>query len=250
MVEKVTAERLRELLPLLRRDAVPSRDARRVLQSAGLSNDASLRPLLRALAGTVTADKNREVIYDALHALWRLGEPAASFLANARRHADNKWLAYFSILILGRDPSDDEVEPALEEIAAASHDNQIRGAVAEYARSRYLRRRYARFSKLESKVGFVLQHFKGYWNPVLFVEGADLSSHDPETAWLETELRALSREAPETVARLIAEADVSDRCSDPEMLSEWRRHMASLLAPAAGAALLEIDHLQRESGDA
>ena len=246
---KITADSLRKVLPVLSGDVVPSEAARRQVREAGSSGDQSLRPLLRSLAGSITSPVNREVIYDALDGLWRLDEPKDYFLANARHHAENKWLAYFSILILGRDPMDPAVQPSLAEIAAASRDNQIRGAVAEYGRSRYLRQRYARFSKTASKVEFILAHFKGYWNPIFFAEGADPSAKQPEAAWLESALRELSRDHPDEVAKLICETDVSDYCPRPEMLSEWRRHMATLVAPAAGEALLALDNPTVENGD-
>ncbi|PUB12417.1 hypothetical protein [Yoonia sediminilitoris] len=231
------ASKLDKALPALRSETVAAPDARRIVQEAGVSGDEALRPQLRALAGSIRADTNRSVIYDALHGLWRLGEDPAFFLESAENHAANKWLAYYSILMLGRDPSDAHVAARLDEIAAQTTDNQIRGAIAQYGRSRYLRQRYARFTKLTSKVDFILNHFQGYWNPVLFEAGTDLSSDMPEAAWLEQELRALSQDAPEEVARLIHEADMSDLCPDPEMKSAWCTHMASLLAPEAGAAL-------------
>ncbi|MEO1091404.1 MAG: hypothetical protein AAFX81_12255 [Pseudomonadota bacterium] len=244
-----TAEALRDAMPSLCGTAVPPRDARRQVQLAGKSGDAALRPQLRELASTVVSEANREVVYDALHALWRLGEPRAYFLANARRHAENKWLAYFSILILGRDPNDAVVARELARIGDASRDNQIRAAVAECERSRMLRRTYGRFTRLDSRVGFILSHFRGYWNPVFFAEGVDMSAKEPGAAWLEHELRALSEEEPEAVARLICDADVVDLCSETEALSSWRGHMAGLLAPAAGDALLAMDRQQREGLD-
>lgn len=248
MTETLTT-RLREALPELYGDTPPSLAARRVVQEAGVSGDASLRPQLRALAESIRSDTNREVIYDALHGLWRLGEGSDYFLTNAEHHADNKWLAYYSILILGRDPADASIQTRLEEIAAQTADNQIHGAIAEYARSRYLRRRYAQFSRLAGKVSFILEHFRGYWNPVQFGAGIDLSSASPEAAWLERELGALSREEPEEVARLICKADVSDLATTPEARSAWRRHMAGLLAPEAGEALRAMDAASGGHGD-
>jgi hypothetical protein len=231
------AAKLTDALPELQSDSHASIAARRAVQDAGASDDASLRPQLRATAESVRADANRSVIYDALHGLWRLGEDGDYFLKNAEGHRENKWLAYYSILILGRDPIDAAVRHRLQNIAEQSIDNQIRGAVAQYDRSRYLRQRYARFSKLTSKVGFILSHFQGYWNPVFFQEGGASSSDAPEAAWLEKELRVLSQDAPEEVARLIYKADMSDLYSAPELKSDWCKHMAGLLAPEAGEAL-------------
>jgi hypothetical protein len=243
------AARLNKALPELRGGTPASPEARRALREAAASDDAALRPQLRALAGAIRSDANRPRIYDVLHGLWRLGEGADTFLANAERHAENKWLAYYSILILGREPTDAAVRARLEEIAGETTDNQIRGAIAEYGRSRYLRRRYARFAKLASEVGFILEHFRGYWNPVFFAAGPDPSALAPEAAWLERELRALSQEDPEEVARLICEADVSDLCPTPEARSDWCQHMAGLLAPEAGEALRAMDAARRGRGE-
>jgi hypothetical protein len=210
---------LREELRQVLEGALAYEDARGIVQQAGLSGDASLIPLLKDIAEQPSGERNLRLTFDALCAAWLLGEPRDYFLANARAHAAKKWLAYYSILLLGREPGDEQAA-ALEAVKAETKDNQISGAIAEAVRVRALADQYPESGTLEERTAFVLRYSRGEWSPITLDPPGLGWALKPVTAWAQWELWRLAQEAPETVARQIARLD------EPEA---YRAYLVSLL---------------------
>jgi hypothetical protein len=215
-------------------------EARVLVEKAGLSADSQFAPLLKAIALFTSTERNRRITFDALHALSRLGESKDYFLQNARNHQQNKWLAYYSILILAREPNDTEAADALNEIKASSADNQIRGAIASAERVRFLVTEYARLETPEQKCTFLLSHFRGAWNPITLGESELDSAMDPLTSWSQRHLFKLSQENPEVVARAVSEIDLFNDFSDERLTQSYRIYVGRFIAPEASQRLGEL----------
>lgn len=207
--------------------------AREAVVQAGLSDDQTLVPLLKEVAEATSKDRNLKVTFDAFYSLWQLGEPREYFRENARSHQQNKWLAYYSILVLGSDPDDEKTIEALNEIKVASTDNQIRGAIAEAERVRFLAGEYGQQNTAQQKSSFLLAHFRSYWNPISLGEWEIGSPAHPLAIWSQQKLFELSQESPEVVAQAVFEIDLSKDYGDDSFTKSYRAHIAQFLSEEA-----------------
>lgn len=204
--------------------------ARASVIQAGLSADQTLVPLLKEIAEATSKDRNLKVTFDALYSLWQLGEPREYFLENARSHQQNKWLAYYSILLLGSDPDDEKTIEVLNEVKAVASDNQIRGAIAEAERVRFLAGEYRQQNTARQKCDFLLAHFRSNWNPISLGEREIGSPAHPLAIWSQQKLFELSQESPEVVAQAVFEIDLSKDYGDDSFTKSYRAYVARFLS--------------------
>jgi hypothetical protein len=206
--------------------------ARDLVAQAGTLMDKSTIPELKAIAEITSAEANRKITLLALHSLWQLDEPLAYFVANAQDHDHNKWLAYYSILILGREPNVETIS-VLSQIKDATPDSHIRSAVAAAERVQYLAAEYAKLTTPEQQCAYLLAHFRGSWNPISQGEGELDSVMSPQAAWSQRALFDLSDKHPALVAQAVAQLDLSGDYSDEYFTKSYREYVAGFLAPAA-----------------
>lgn len=217
-------EELRQVLE----GAVAYEDAREIVRQAGLSGDAGLVPQLLEIARQTSGERNLRLTFETLCAAWLLGESRETFLANAREHAANKWLAYYSILLLGREPGDETVAAALAAIKGETTDNQISGAIAEAERVRALAEQYPESGTVEERTAFVLRYVRGEWSPITLDMPGPEWTLNPLAAWAQRELRRLAGQEPETVLRQIGQLDLSAEYPG-EHAALYRAYLMSLL---------------------
>jgi len=219
-------------------------EVRALMKRIRSSPDRQYVPLLKNIAVATSKERNRRVTFDALHTLAAMNEPRVYFVANAQDHHHNKWLAYFSILILGREPEDAEVTNALSEINAASTDNQIRGAIASAERVGFLASEYTALQSAEEKCDFLLSHFRGAWNPITLGESELDNAMNPLAVWAQYKLFELSKENPVAVARAISKVDLSDDFSSEHFTRSYQSYLAQFLTPEAAQRLSKMSHLE------
>lgn len=212
--------------------ALPYEDAREAVQWAGLSEDPSLIPQLKEIAELTSGERNLRLTFDALCGAWLLGEPRDYFLANAQAHASRKWLAYYSILLLGRVPDDGQVAAVLEAIKTESADNQVQGAIAEAGRVRALSLEYPDNGTVEDKTLFLLRYSRGEWSPIALDPPLFGWSLNPLTDWAHRKLRTLAQEDAGTVARTIAQLDLSAEYPDDQGAA-YRSYLLSLISSSS-----------------
>ena len=186
---------------------------------------------LRRVAEESASTGDRRATFDALAELRERGEPREYFLNAARRHADNKWLAYHAIVVLGADATDDEVWAVLQQIRSETSDAELLGGIAVAERVRYLEDTYDGLAGFEERLGFVLATFRTDWNPISLAGGQVDRGTDPQAIWSQRKLRELSEQDPAAVAEGVARAN-------REGLSEahawaYRRFLAEFLTPQA-----------------
>ena len=75
---------------------------------AGETRDPEFRPPLERIVAAFSATPQHLVAFDALDALAALGASDAYFLGLAEKHAQDKWGAYYAILILSDQPASDD----------------------------------------------------------------------------------------------------------------------------------------------
>lgn len=219
--------------------------ARESVIMTGLSADRQFVPLLKEIVEATSKDRNRKVTYDALHSLWQLGEPREYFLNNALSHERNKWLAYYSILVLGRDPADERIVEVLNEIKAASADNQIRGAIAEAERVRFLETEYRQRQTPQEKCGYLMAHFRSTWNPITLGQAEIGSPINPLVIWSQQKLFELSQESPEVVARAVFDIDLSKDFGDDSYTKSYRAYVAQFLSEEARRIYQQLEGARR-----
>jgi hypothetical protein len=216
------------------------REARESIIQAGISGDQRFIPILKEIAEATSKDKNHKVTYDALHSVWQLGEDKEYFLENAQSYQKNKWLAYYSILILGRDPNDDKTLEVMNEIKTVSSDNQIRGAIAESERVRLLATHYKKLESAREKCNFLLNNFRSTWNPISLGETELGSPTSPQAIWSQRELFNLSQESPEVVALAIFAIDLSESYEDESFTKSYQDYVARLISVKAREKLQKL----------
>jgi hypothetical protein len=215
--------------------------ARMSVVRAGVSADQTFAPLLKEIAEATSKDRNRKVTFDALYSLWQLGEPREYFLENARSHQQNKWLAYYTILILGSDPDDEKTIEALNEVKAVATDNQIRGAIAEAERVRFLAGEYRQQNTAQQRSSFLLANFRSNWNPITLGEAEIGSPANPLALWSQKKLFELSQESPEAVAQAVFEIDLAKDYGSDSFTKSYRAHVAQFLSEEARARLQQLE---------
>lgn len=219
--------------------ALEPSEARRVVRRAGRSGEPALLPLLVEIAERTSKESYLRLTFEALCSAWLLGEPEEWFLANARAHRTKKWLAYSSILLLGRDPEDERAAAVLAEIKIQTTDNQISGAIAEAERVRAMAGEYPESGTAEEKIAFLLPLCRGEWSPISS-EGTELGwGLKPVTEWARRKLRELSQESPEEVARAMARMDLAAESPDERTTAAYRAFLAGFLSAEARQKLAE-----------
>lgn len=115
---------------------------RNAIVAVGETGDVSARAALRQVAVASSLAGNSKVTFSAVSSLWKLEHDRPFFLDAIRNHAENKWLAYHSIVVLGRAPDDAELEELLESVKDATSDGHLLSAIAMAERVRYLESEY------------------------------------------------------------------------------------------------------------
>ncbi|MBK8985289.1 MAG: hypothetical protein IPM39_04285 [Chloroflexi bacterium] len=216
-------------------------EVQQAIVQAGLSGSRRFAALLKRIAEETAHEDRRKVTYDALRSLEQLGEPPAYFQANARAHEANKWLAYYSILILAHSPNDAPTRAALDAIKTQTADNQIRGAIAEAERLRALAAEYQQLHTAQAQIEYILSHFRGGWNPISFGQTELGSATDPLAVWSQQELRQLSQAHPDLAAECVARIDLSEQYAAASISRSYRDYIAQFLATEAVQRLQELE---------
>jgi len=216
-------------------------EVQQAIVQAGLSGNRRFAALLKRVAEETARANGRKVTYDALRSLEQIGEPPAYFLTNAHNHQGNKWLAYYSILILAHSPADAPTRSALDAIKTQTADNQIRGAIAEAERLRALAAEYQQLDTVQARIAYILSHFRGGWNPISFGQTELGSATDPLAVWSQQELRRLSQTNPDLVAESVARIDLSEQYADESISRSYREYIAQFLTAEAAQRLQELE---------
>lgn len=214
---------------------------RQAIVQAGLSGNRRFAALLKRIAEETARESRRKVTYDALRSLEQIGEPPTYFLTNAHNHQGNKWLAYYSILILAHSPADAPTRMALDTIKTQTADNQIRGAIAEAERLRALAAEYQQLDTVQARIAYVLNHFRSGWNPISFGQTELGSATDPLAVWSQQELWRLSQTDPDLVAESVAGIDLSEQYADESISRSYREYIGQFLTAAAAQRLQALE---------
>jgi hypothetical protein len=212
--------------------------ARAVVQGAGRAEDPNVATELKRIAETTALDRNLRLTFDALCSLQRLGDFKGYFLANTAAHKTKKWLAYYSLLLLGRDPGDEQAAALLDRIGTETSDNHIAGALAEAAYVRGLAEEYGKLATAEAKAAFLLKSSGGDWSPYP-AEHSGESMH-PSVEWAHRELATLSKDSPEAAARALARLDLSADYPDERLRRSYQDHLKSFLSAEAREAFEKL----------
>jgi hypothetical protein len=194
---------------------------------------------LRRLAEDTATSGNRRATFDALHELRGRGEPPDYLLDAARHHADDKWLAYHAIIVLGPDATDDSVWAVLRQVRDETSDAELLGAVALADRVRYLENTYGELTEPAEQIRYVLDTFRTEWNPISQSGGQVDRGTDPQAIWSQRKLHDLSEQHPEQTATAVATANREGL--DETSTSNYRRFLASFMAEAAQAHFRLLD---------
>lgn len=224
-------------------------EIRTAISEAATMAEAGFVPVLQAIAEKTTKDAYAKIAIDVFESLWRLKQSRDYFLAGAKGHQRNKWRAFFSILLLGRDPDNRETQRLFREIKAQTSDNQIQGGLAMAARVRFLATQYAALSTLEQKCAFVITHFRGDWNPLFLDASSWPQDTDPLAVWSQQQLTRFSKESPEQAARAVLAIDLSDDFEDPLYTRSYRAYLARFLGQKARRIFLKLERAGVKPGE-
>jgi hypothetical protein len=194
---------------------------------------------LRRVAEESASTGNHRATFDALAELRVGGEPNEYFLDAARRHTEDKWLAYHAIVVLGPEATDDEIWDVLRKIRSETSDAELLGAIALAERVRYLEDTYAGLASLDERLGYVLNTFRTEWNPITLAGGQVDQGTDPQAIWSQRKLRELSEQDPAAVAAGVAGAQ-REGLSEAQAWA-YRRFLSQFLAPEALKAFRAIE---------
>ncbi len=225
-------------------------ETRTAISEAGSMAGAGFIPVLKNIAEKTTKDGYAKIAIDVFESLWQLKQARKYFLDNAKNHQRNKWLAYFSILILGRDPLNRDTQRVFRKIKAETSDNQIQGSLAMAERVCFLAAQYADLSTLEQKCVFVITHFRGGWSPILCKESSWPINTDPLAAWSQQLLTRFSEESPEQAARAVLAIDRSDEFKDPLYTRSYRAYVARFLCKIARRRYLKLERAAKKAWEA
>jgi hypothetical protein len=214
-------------------------DVRSSVQQLSEAGGPDTAALLRRVAELSSTTGNRRVTFDALDGLDKVGDQRSYLLDAARGHAQNKWLAYHAIIVLGRDATYADVWDALSALRSEISDAELLGALALAERVRYLEEQYSSRPEPADRLRFVLDTFRTEWNPITQAGGEIDRGTDPQAVWSQRKLRELSAENPEGTADAVAQA-YRVSVSGP---SAWRyrRFLAQFLGPDAQERFRAVD---------
>jgi len=225
--------------------------ARDLVQSAGCVGDRRFVPQLKEIARRESLKPNREMLtFDALYALWLLGEPREYFLENVRSHRGSKYLAYYSLYMLAYEP-DEKMVDELNSIGRETTDeligNFINGGMVFSALG--LADDYAKLKTPEEKVEYLLDNFGGGWGPTGGMDNDPNSSHDPAAVWARRTLFRLSREAPEVVAQAVAGIDISGHDGAQDYLRDFQECVVHFICAEARTILERLERERERRGE-
>ena len=212
----------RELLPTKLKDLRTAlltgenfAQARMIVQAVGRSKDQAYAASLKELASTRSRDEWHKLAFDALYSLWLLGEPKAYFLDNAKAYEDNPQLTYYSILILGYEPSD-EVANGLPGEASSKRDpnvaltpavrdrirstNLVNAALRMFGVVNRTSHNYRAIPEAEKRLALLVPYMRVGWNAMAGENHEPTSDLDPRAVWAKRQLFLLSEEQPAAVA--------------------------------------------------
>jgi hypothetical protein len=220
------------------RGGEPDPSVRASVQELGDAGDAAAVPALKQVAGAASTEYSR-IGFDAMDALFRLGEARDYFLDVARAHRDNKGLAYHAIVVLGRDATDDEVWDVLHAIRQETTDADLLGAIASAERVRYLEDHYQGLPNPHDCLSYALAALRTDWNLLTRSGGDTDRGSDPQAIWSQRKLRELSARDPVGAAQAVAALDRGGLSGRD--LWRYRRFVAGFLAGAAQEDFRRLD---------
>jgi hypothetical protein len=178
-------------------------EARSVVQRASALKNPTYAPVLTDIVRQAAPTNRHLVAFDALHALWLLGEGATFFVDLANAHASDKMAAYYAILILARQP-DLQILSLLQRVQQSSEDNQIRGAVDLAKFVAYNEQQLRAIPDAVLQADFLIEKLHMGWNPIQVEEHSPTGNLSPVAVWSQSRLRALSEQHPGEVALAIS----------------------------------------------
>jgi hypothetical protein len=215
-------------------------DAERILRAAGETGDPKLIEPLKSAASTWAKQPQHALAaYFALHSLWQLGESRDYFLKNLDEYKGNKWLAYYSILILGRDPNGSLMD-RLEQIradTAATGDNDLAAAVSAVRRTRDVIEQYQAMQAIAQRIDLLLRHAGSTWNPMSGMRSDPLDQSSPLPFWARKELQRLSGDHELLIAQRLAALDIGAGFG---MAEDAREYVAQFLPEKVRKAYHEL----------
>jgi hypothetical protein len=214
-------------------------DVRASVQQLAEAGGPAAAPLLRRVAEASSSTGNRRVTFDALDGLEKVGDERSYLLDAARGHAQNKWLAYHAIIVLGRDATDTEIWDALSALRSEISDGELLGAIALAERVRYVEEQYSTQPEAADRLRYVLDTFRTDWDPITLTSGEIDRGTDPQAVWSQRKLRDLSTQIPEAAAEAVAQA-YRVSVSGPAVW-RYRRFLAQFLAPDAQERFRALD---------
>jgi hypothetical protein len=189
--------------------------ARMTVQVAGRSKDKAYAASLKELANTRSREEWHKLAFDALYSLWLLGEPKTYFLDNAKAFDNNPILAYYSILILSYNPSDEvggslpsrvssklgANVPLSPEAAELNRSiNLVNGALSLFRMVNQMAKTYDATSEPEKKLALLVPYIRVALNAMAEENHEPTSDLDPRAVWAKRQLFLLSEEQPAAVA--------------------------------------------------
>lgn len=204
-------------------------EACRIVRQAGPSGARELIEPLKSVVTVWSRDPQHALVaYYALHRLWQLGAPREYFIGNLERYRDNKWLAYYSILTLGRDPDADLMKRLrrIEADMAGSPDNDLHAAIAAVRQARDVIETYEGIADAEQRIDLVLRYAGSTWNPISGMRSDPIDQYSPLPFWARKELGNLTTEHGPLVAERLIKLDVG---GDYGMTNEARDYIAQFL---------------------
>jgi hypothetical protein len=216
--EPATTEEMARKVKDLKNGLLASEDfaqARKILQAAGRSQDQSYAGDLKDIATIRSREDWHKLAFDALYSLWLLGEPKTYFLDNAKAFDNNPILAYYSILILSYNPSDEvggslpsrvssklgANVPLSPEAAELNRSiNLVNGALSLFRMVNQMAKTYDATSEPEKKLALLVPNIRVAWSPMAVESHEPTTGLDPRAVWARQQLFRLSEDQPNAVA--------------------------------------------------
>ena len=228
-------------------------------RAAELRDPRALPPLHRVVLA-LSESSDRFVAFQALDAMWRLGEKREYFERAIEQNLERPWQAIFCMRILGRVPDQAQCQRFLEIATRMTEDRlPLSGKFADAAtNARAVIWFDGEFRKLQShpeRVRYLLPiAFQGFY-AMMGITSLD-SYLEPKAAWARHELERLSILAPHDVVDALLEPGVGEvEHKDgytPEELARaaarWERLVLSCLGTAARDLWKERKHTRETSG--
>jgi hypothetical protein len=240
MINRATTDVLGNELDALLRGERDFERSRCLVQTVGRRSLREHFAKLRSIAeATAKRDDQAKIAFDALHAISMLDESRQYLLQNAQEHQTNKFLAYYSILILAAEPRED-VMGQLRRVREESKDNQIQGALSIAEHMFALSQKYVKTSALDGKMHLLFEALRTGWNPIRVEENEPTGNLNPEAVWAKKEILQLSRKYPAEVAGKLDALEQFDELTR-ESLLDYRRYVLRFVAEEARAKYEDME---------